>query len=1049
MADLENARRSSRASLRQVTFINPRTGARMHQAVTLHGYMSESAEVRAGSEAQEALRLAIADDTGSVLVRQARWLAKTRQIVAETASTTQTFVTSDVGKGMFKCALAYLLGSLATFVPVLSELFGQNDLKHLVSTITVYFHPARSLGNMLEALMLAFGAFCYTAVMAVAGMSVTVFFADTVDLIALGRLVVLVVFVGGGLGFIAWVKVKKGDPLVNVACSLASLTLISTLTREAAVQRGDYSFEKISQILRMLVAGVIATTLVNFFVFPISGRQNLKKNLVDTCDALSDLLALTTSSFLSGDEAELDDQIFSNASARHRKALATMARNLKESKYEHLLLGTEQQVAIEAKLVNCIRRMTQSVGGLRTAAAMQFEVIKEAAQNQSAARTKYLKSLASMTATPATTTRATTPRVTTPMMQRTLSLDFVQDRINKELISHRDSESAGVSDDLPLHTTSQIFDLFIDRLGPSMRSLAFTLKEILYDVPFDPADGYRVSANPKFRLSLDRAMQLYRHARREAIDAVYAKKGMDLRHPLQVEADWEEAAACCGHFSDSLLDFADETKKFLTILDEMQLELEEEPSGRSWAWLKFWSRKSMVYSRVIFDDSFEAIPPQGEDQAFLLASSGTRTQQPDSSQESPLKWKRIKRRFFRRVYESLSFTRRDDVKYAIKVGLGAILYALPGFIPSTRPIYAHWRGEWGLLSYMLVCSMTIGASNTTGYSRVYGTILGAVLAIAFWHVSNENAVVLALMGVGMAYWTSWITLGLGKGPMARFIMLTYNLIALYAYRLAVADNGDDRDEEDGSQHPLIVEIAWHRVVAVISGCLWGLIITRVVWPISAREKLKEGLTLLWLRMGLIWKRDPLSCLVEGEQTNRYMDLREEFELRGFMTKLRALAETSKSEFEMRGAFPDKVYSRILNSTEQMLDAFHTMNVAILKDLSATPGEAALLKTTLQERAQLCSRISHLLTVMASSMKLEYALDRDILPNIDHTRDRLLIRIFMYREEDAVQELTTDEDFGILYTYALVTGQLSLEIGKVLKEVETLFGTLDEEALQLQ
>jgi hypothetical protein len=43
-----------------------------------------------------------------------------------------------------------------------------------------------------------------------------------------------------------------------------------------------------------------------------------------------------------------------------------------------------------------------------------------------------------------------------------------------------------------------------------------------------------------------------------------------------------------------------------------------------------------------------------------------------------------------------------DTKFAIKVGAGAALYALPSFLQSTRPFYSHWRGEWGLLSYMLV-----------------------------------------------------------------------------------------------------------------------------------------------------------------------------------------------------------------------------------------------------------------------------------------------------------------------------------------------------------
>jgi hypothetical protein len=58
-----------------------------------------------------------------------------------------------------------------------------------------------------------------------------------------------------------------------------------------------------------------------------------------------------------------------------------------------------------------------------------------------------------------------------------------------------------------------------------------------------------------------------------------------------------------------------------------------------------------------------------------------------------------------RIWVALSVFRRDDLKYAVKVGFGAILYAMWSFIQPTRELYGHWRGEWGLLSYMLVCSM--------------------------------------------------------------------------------------------------------------------------------------------------------------------------------------------------------------------------------------------------------------------------------------------------------------------------------------------------------
>lgn len=89
------------------------------------------------------------------------------------------------------------------------------------------------------------------------------------------------------------------------------------------------------------------------------------------------------------------------------------------------------------------------------------------------------------------------------------------------------------------------------------------------------------------------------------------------------------------------------------------------------------------------------------------------------------------------------------------------------------------------------------------------------------------------------------------------------------------------------------------------------------------------------------------------------------------------------------------------------------------------------------------------TVLASSLALSYPLFNSALPSTTHSRDRLLARIFSYRLNEAAVNETRDEDFALLYAYALVTGQLSLEIHTVLEELEGLLGTLDLEVLKLQ
>ena len=674
---------------------------------------------------------------------------------------------------------------------------------------------------MFDALILAFSAFLYTAFVSVTSMGISVLFGDTLHMMALAHAVVLFFFVGGGLGFIGWFKLRMNDPLVNIACSLASLSLITVLTKEGAVQAADFSFRKIWQILNMIIAGVIAVMLVSLFIFPISARQRLKEDFVEVTDGLSEMLALVTNSFITGDEQELENQTFRKASERHTKAFGRLAQNLKESKYEHYFFGTEREHRIEGKLVHCIQRLTQSIGGLRSAATMQFTIIKQPTHKLGRQNTRNFSSMGSIT----------TPSFTTAQPERTFSSDVegsmlasIAETPEEELTETDVTQTRKPPKNGLYPSPSEIFELFISHLGPSMRSLAYTLKEILEDLPFDPEANYAITANPRFRTSLDRALDLYRDARASALKVVYDKKDMDRNRPLEVEADWEETAASCGHFSFSLIEVADQMQEYLAILDEMQLELEEMPAGRTWSWMKFWHITRNRFSRADLDPDLAPLVDHAEDLDLDWRMPQQRTAKylvPDARQ--PI----YKQKLFRRLYETSAFLRRDDIKFAIKVGFGAMLYAMPAFIDATRPIYSHWRGEWGLLSYMLVCSMTIGASNTTGYSRFLGTCLGAILAILAWQIANGNAYAMAFFGFLMAYWTAYIIVGKGKGPMGRFIMLTYNLSALYAYSLSVADEeGGDGDEEDKNQRPLILAITLHRVVAVLTGCIWGLIVTK-------------------------------------------------------------------------------------------------------------------------------------------------------------------------------------------------------------------------------
>jgi len=261
--------------LRRASFISPITGERSKRNFTLRD-ASHRLNVDANTPGESTPLLGAHDDDDSSLeYTHSRW-HRVQEVCYRQAQDAWSFATSKTGLGIMKCSLAYLLASLATFVPAFSGLIGHSqDSKHMVATVTVWFHPARSIGSMHEATVLAIIAFCYSGFVSFTSMGISMFFGQR-DLLLVGHVIVLIVFIGGGLGFVAWTKQYFGHPLVNVACSLASLGCITVLIKEGAVQAGAFSDDRVVQVLLMVIMGVIVTTAVNVLVLPVTARASVR-----------------------------------------------------------------------------------------------------------------------------------------------------------------------------------------------------------------------------------------------------------------------------------------------------------------------------------------------------------------------------------------------------------------------------------------------------------------------------------------------------------------------------------------------------------------------------------------------------------------------------------------------------------------------------------------------------------------------------------------------------------------------------------------------------
>jgi len=590
--------RHSRRILWQSTYISPSTGQKIKRVFSLRD-ASRTHDIEQNGETQPLL-------ANGVHQPKLTWRASSKEIVRRKCAEWWKFAKSTTGQGILKCSLAYLVGSLATFVPAISALIGKADSKHLVATVTVWFHPARTIGSMHEGTVLALIGFIYAAFVSFTSMGVSMFFASR-DLLMAGHAIVLLVFCGGGLGFIAWTKQHFGHPLVNVACSLASLGCVSVLVKEGSVQSGSFSDDRVIQILIMVAMGIVATTLVNLVVLPLKARRRLHKDFVKSTDLLGELLINTTRAFLVGEEEILTQG--KQIAKDHESTLTSMSKHLIEAQREHYFLGSERQYHIEAKLAKCLSRLSQNLGGLRSAASTQFAILDKAL-------------LQAMTIRPmesAYSTGAASPvEMANPPRHGSISRSSILDVITEdpeELDDFTTSTTVSTSWDgasTPQRTSSGVsfkpvsyspnqngsrtpteamspadmFVAFINELGPPAKALAYTLKQILDELQSDK--NGTITVNDQFSASLRDAIDLYRDSRKHALGKLYQSRALNGPRPLDILADLEEVAASCGHFSFSLLDFAEECLLYLDALEELRDEIQRSPKHRSWRWLMFW-----------------------------------------------------------------------------------------------------------------------------------------------------------------------------------------------------------------------------------------------------------------------------------------------------------------------------------------------------------------------------------------------------------------------------------------------------------------------------
>ncbi|BGP06177.1 hypothetical protein JCM10049v2_001996 [Rhodotorula toruloides] len=883
---------------------------------------------------------------------------------------------SPLAKNVAKCVLSYFLAELFTFVPFLSDALGSpfdvdGPIKnaHVVATVAVYFMPSRTIGGMVEADLFLSLAALFAIFLSCGSMAMTVFL-DAYDLLTLGHALVLVLWIGCGYGCLAYAKVVWAKPTVSTACSLVSLVCSPIITKEGAFL-GEFQTEAIKRILLIALVGSVISNLVCFLVWPQSATTQFQTDLDRTLDSFSTLLEMLARTFLLDPDSSTTSTELKRAIDTHKSTFTTLRTSLSQAKYEVFDRRISGRTTIYDSVVAKMQHLAQGLTGMRAGCSLQFDVL----------------------------------------------------RAREGGVGTADGED-GLLDEVT------VLERFKERVEPSLRQVVASSKRVLHALKAsapatttaDDLEAPTSASEDLFRLQqqLEHDLTLFRREHSKAVKILYRSLpektffGGDLELSLaqrETRGAPNENLFRIYHFCFNLEEWAGELLALVSIF--IRLRATDEAMRRELHQARAkWGRIANVASllaHISTDRQLDSTLTQRAEQLGRQLSRALQTprrkhrsvfpeiidgalssHQVDAAELSLLG--RVKLSMWHLAYH----LRQPNLRFAIKTGAGAAILSAPAFVPSLRPLWLTWRGEWSLISYMVIAAPSLGQTNFLAFGRIAGTAFGAAVALAFWTAFPENAIVLPILGALFSAPCFYIAVSRPHlAATSRFVLLTFNLTCLYAFNLREIDVP-------------IGSIAFHRSAAVIFGVAWGLIVNSYVWPFEARRELRKGLSEFFVNISHFYERivrtyssagvladDAVSLggetspLLRSEAEDLFSTM--ELELQLTLIRVSGLLSATRHEPRIKGPFPVAPYRDVLAACQSMLDSLTAIVRMTRRDAWLKVVRRDFVLPVNEQRREMVGNVILYLALLSSAVSAKTPLP-PFLPPAEQARERLVAKL---------------------------------------------------------
>ncbi|KAI8381006.1 Fusaric acid resistance protein-like-domain-containing protein [Radiomyces spectabilis] len=958
-------------------------------------------------------------------------------------------------KMVLKCSTAFMLSSLFTFAPFLNDLIGgPNISSHVVATVTLFFNPSKSVGDMIEAVAFALSFTAAAMLFSTLSMLHAIYLRSQ-ERYWTSCIVTLGFWLASSTFFVSFIKARYAKPSIASACGIAFMIIFPVIVREGPADRTDFDPSIIQETFKTVILGTTISAAVCFFMWPMTATNKLRIEIDETLTSIRVLLKLLTKTFLL--DADLPDftanKSLENAINAHCSSFTALQTSFQDAKKEFFHLDMWRHSHEYETIIDSLQRLAQHVGGLRSSCGLQFELLND---NKRKHRTMHK-------VTKVWSVKADDQR-------RRLEQELRCDQADSP--THDDNPAFHPSDNAksPLNRSSRDYfskmddsekhsalGQFIRTVKPPMKSLAYTCKQTILHLQAR-FSGRTTPTTPSFSLlrqNLAMAIALFEESQHHALTRMFRRKMYqnakgylpgELHSQLMTQFPADDVYLVY-FFVFCLLEFA---KELMVLVESVQSVFE--PAMKSdkrgfWLWCNaiFTGAGNYGISKADASKPLNGYVPNNNNTLNTL-----HTPAPTTS------W----RKFVLQLWSFFSWFRQHNVRYAAKSMLTAIAVSSIAFIPATQPYFISLRMEWTLITVMAGMAPTVGGTNVTAVLRVFATIAGAIMGYIVYSLFPANRWVLFTFTWLFTIPCFWMMLYHKHGRFGMYALLTYSLVVLHKFNHR-ADNTVD-----------IFELAWMRCAAVSAGVIIGLIVTTYIWPYEARKELRKGLSDLLLKLSWLYKQ-LVSEYSETDKTNYEMLIEQvfnvqyagsdptkeeigaliarnkirtaqfqkvELDLQVSLVELHGLLGHAINEPRLKGKFPQKTYEAMLQSSQNILDKFLSMRVVILKDVWAFQVRRDFVLPASKELMEMAGNVLLYFYLLASALQLKTPLP-PYMPPAEKAREMLMMKLQELSRAKMTPTAAKDECYMVYYAYVAIMESIIQELEKLGQHMKDLFGTL--------